>query len=123
MNVQILEKGGVPEYAVIPYADYEAMRKAAEELEDIAAYHQAKKKMENGDADFLPSDMVRQLCDGANPVAEWRKHRGLTQAKLSESVGVTQAAIAGIEKGGKQPSVALLRKLADALGVDMDDLA
>jgi len=123
MNVQILEKGGVPEYAVIPYADFEGLREAAESLNDLDAYHEAVKNMEAGNADFLPSDMVKRLCDGANPVVEWRKHRGMTQAKLGEAVGVTQASIAGIEKGKRDPSVKLLRKLADALGVDMDDLA
>ncbi len=123
MNVQILEKGGVPEYAVIPYADYKAMREAVEAFDDLEAYHQAVKSMDAGNADFLPSDMVKRLCDGANPVAEWRKHRGLTQATLADNVGVSQAAIAGIERGKREPSVALLRKLSDTLGVDMDDLA
>jgi len=123
MNVQILEKGGVPEYAVVPYADYEAMRDAAEMLADIAAFDRAKAELENGEDELLPVDMVKRLCDGANPVAEWRTHRGLTQAALAGQVGVSQAAISAIEQGKREPSVSLLRKLADALGVDMDDLA
>ncbi len=41
---------------------------------------------------------------------------------LAETVGVTQAIIAGIERGKRDPSVSLLRKMADVLGVDMDDL-
>ncbi len=122
MNVQILERGGMPEYAVIPYADYEAMRDAAEMLDDIAAYDKARAEMKNCEDEAIPFDMAMRLSDGANPVAEWRKHRGLTQATLAESVGVTQAAIAGIERGKREPSVGLLRKMADALGVDMDDL-
>jgi len=123
MKVQILERGGMPEYAVIPYADYEAMRDAAEMLDDIAAYDKAKAEMENCEDEAIPFDMAMRLSDGANPVAEWRKYRGLTQAALAESVGVTQAAIAGIEREKREPSVGLLRKMADALSLDMDDLA
>jgi DNA-binding XRE family transcriptional regulator len=44
----------------------------------------------------------------------------MAQAKLGETVGVTQASIAGIEKGKREPSVKLLRKLADALAVDSE---
>jgi len=122
MNVQILEKGGVPEYAVIPYADYQAMRKAAEALSDIDAYHRAVKELASGEDETMPFDMCERLCDGANPVAEWRKYRGLTQAQLAAKTDVSQAAIAAIEKGKREPSVGLLRKMADALTVDMDDL-
>lgn len=123
MSVQIIERGGVPEYAVVPYADFEVMRDAAEMLDDISAFDKAKAELESGADEAVPFDMAMRLCDGASPVAEWRKHRGLTQTTLAETVGVSQAAIAGIEGGKREPSVALLRKMADALGVDMDDLA
>ena len=82
----------------------------------------AKDELESGVDETIPFDMTMRLCNGANPVAEWRKHRGLTQAVLAEATGVSQAAIAGIERGRRAPSVALLRKTAAALGVDMDDL-
>jgi len=122
MNVQILKKGGEPEYAVIPYADYKVMREAAETLNDMDAYLRATKELANNEDETIPFDMCERLCNGDNPVAEWRKHRCLTQAQLAEKTNVSQAAIAAIEKGKRDPSVALLRKMADALGVDMDDL-
>jgi len=122
MSVQILERSGVPEYAVIPYADYEAMRDAAEMLNDVEAYHKAKAELDSEADEIVPFELTERLLAGANPVMEWRKYRGLTQAVLAERTGVTQAAIAGIEGGKREPSVALLIKLADALGVDMDDL-
>jgi len=123
MNVQIIERDNSPEYAIVPYADYLRLVNLAEDAEDIAAADKALAELKNGDDETIPFEMVKRLCDGANPVAEWRRHRGLTQAKLAGSVGVSQASVAGIESGKKNPSVALLRKLADALGVDMDDLA
>lgn len=48
--------------------------------------------------------------------------RGLTQAALAERAGVNRVTVAAIETGRKQGSVATLHKLADALGVAVDDL-
>ncbi len=122
MNVQIIEKQQQPEYAVIPYEEFLQLVRLAEDAADLDAANRAVLELENGEDETMPFDMVKRLCDGANHVAEWRKHRGLTQAALAGLVDVSQAAIAGIERGKRDPSVALLRKMADALGVDMDDL-
>jgi len=123
MNVQILEKDGTPEYAVIPYADFERLQEAAEMISDVESYQKAVYRMQSGDAEFLPADMVERLCEGSSPLKEWRKYRGLTQLELSKKVDVTQAAIASFEKNKREPSVKLLRKIADELDVDLDDLA
>ncbi len=124
MNVQILKKNGVPEYAVVPVVDFEKLVEDAEMLRDITAYDAAKKDITNGKADFIPADMVRRmLLEESNPIMEWRKHRGMTQASLAEKVGVQQAAIAQYEGGKREPAVKVLKKLAEALHVDLDDLA
>lgn len=49
--------------------------------------------------------------------------RGLTQVGLGEVSGVNRVQIADIEAGRKTGSVATLRKLSDALGIALDDLA
>jgi len=123
MNVQIIERQNQPEYAVLPYEEYVRLAGLAEDAEDLMAANKSMSELKAGADEAIPSEMVYRLCDGANPVAEWRKHRGMTQAVLAEIVGVSQAAVATIEKGKRAPSVSLLRKLADALGVDLDDLA
>jgi transcriptional regulator with XRE-family HTH domain len=53
---------------------------------------------------------------------EWRERRGLTQAELSQRSGTNPTTISRIEGGkrGAHPSTA--RKLAEALGVEIDDL-
>lgn len=55
-------------------------------------------------------------------VREHRTQMGLTQEELAEKVGVWQSFIGQIERGEKQPSVGVLVKLADALGVTTEDL-
>ena len=51
----------------------------------------------------------------------FRKDRNLTQTQLGEMVGVWFSAISNIERGESEPSLELAGKLADALGVTVDD--
>ena len=48
-----------------------------------------------------------------------RKSKGLTQRGLADILGVTKQTIANIEQDikGKEPSISLLNRLAEALGV------
>jgi transcriptional regulator with XRE-family HTH domain len=46
--------------------------------------------------------------------------RGLTQAQLAELVGPRQPSIARLEKGSSPPRVALLAKIAEALGAKIE---
>jgi len=49
----------------------------------------------------------------------WRK---LTQAQLAAKVGVHEMTISKLERGDRQPSLALLRRLARALKVKVGQL-
>lgn len=51
-----------------------------------------------------------------------RRDRSLTQEELSGRSGVHQTYLSGLEHGKRNPTVAVLEKLADALGVDIEDL-
>ncbi len=50
------------------------------------------------------------------------KAKGVSQAKLAEDVGVSQAFVSYMIKGYKQPSVTLLKRMAEYLGVTADEL-
>jgi DNA-binding XRE family transcriptional regulator len=45
-----------------------------------------------------------------------RKRASLTQAQLAERMGTTQSAVARLESGGRVPSIATLRRYAEATG-------
>src|SRR5574337_333901 len=51
----------------------------------------------------------------------WREQRGMTQWDLAEASGVGYASIARIETGRQDPTVGLLRKLAEALQIHITD--
>lgn len=57
--------------------------------------------------------------DLGNAVKELRKKRGLTQGNFCEKIGITQSYLSQVEKGHKEPSIDVLKKIADALGTPM----
>jgi len=118
MNHQIIKKSGKPEYAVLPYKEYEKLLQLAEDGEDINALIKAAK---NDDESF-PQSFVKELINSDQPLPVWRKYRGLSQQKLADMSGVTQAYIAQIETGKKEGGVKTLKKLANALSITLDDL-
>lgn len=56
-------------------------------------------------------------------IAGIRKFKGLTQAELAEKIGMTTRAIQNYESGNRIPKSAVLEKIAEGLGVTIDDLA
>ena len=60
---------------------------------------------------------ARLRFDLAQLVYDLRQQSGLTQAALAEKMGTTQSAIARLEGGGTNPTVELLHRLGNALGV------
>lgn len=55
-------------------------------------------------------------------IAAARKMEGLTQGGLAKRVGVSESTVANWENGKAEPSVFQAYKVADALGLGIDDL-
>jgi len=110
------------EMIAIPVEEYRHLRRAAEELVDLRAFDRAKDAMARGEDEQVPADVARRLIAGETPLRVWRDFRGLTQQALSLASGVNRVQIANIEAGTACGSVATLVKLADALGIAVDDL-
>ena len=111
------------EMITIPAAEYQALLGAATDLADLRAHDRAIAAIARGEEELVPEAVAKRLIAGENPLRVWREMRGLTQAALATASGVNRVQIANIESGAKTGSVATLRKLADALGVGLDDLA
>ena len=107
----------------IPREEYDRLCAAATDLADLQAYDRATAALAAGTEELIPADTVNRLLNGDNPLRVYRDLRGYTQAVLAARAGVNRVAVAEIETGRKQGSVATVRKLAAALGVTMDDLA
>ncbi|GAA1900819.1 helix-turn-helix transcriptional regulator [Arthrobacter gandavensis] len=66
--------------------------------------------------------MVPRKADFASPVRERRKRKRMTQAELSELVGVSRQTIIAVEQGDYAPSVYLALKIARALDGTVEEL-
>ncbi|MDE0436044.1 MAG: helix-turn-helix domain-containing protein [Bryobacterales bacterium] len=118
-QVQIIRKDGEPEYAVVPYREFERLYEASEMAEDVEAYDRAKA---TADIITVPGEVVHRLVDGENPVKVWREHRGLKQAELAERLDVSKGYLSQIESGKKDGTVNLYRKISRVLEVSLDEL-
>ena len=123
MSVQILETNGKPAFAVLPYAEYRALRELADDADDAAALLRFAKRYAKGEVETVPIEVVDRLLAGDSPLRVWREHRGMTAAQLAAAADVTPAHISKLESGKGEPSVALLKKLAKVLAVQLEELA
>jgi len=94
-------------------------RQETETLDDIRAYDAAKSRNE----EMFPSEIVDRLVAGESPIRVFREYRGLTQEQLATAAKIARAYLAEIESGRKQGSVAVLKAVAIALKLDLDDIA
>lgn len=61
--------------------------------------------------------------DLASQLKKWRKARNMTQQKLAEKAGISYVVISKIEQGvSREPTILSVVRLADALGVSLDEL-
>ena len=59
----------------------------------------------------------------ARRVRVWRELRGMRAVELAEAAHISRSYLFAIEGGQKQGSVDVLKSLAEALGVGLEDLA
>ncbi|MEY4211035.1 MAG: hypothetical protein RLZ92_1416 [Pseudomonadota bacterium] len=117
MSVQFIEQNGQRQYAVLPISDYASLLEKAEMLDDIHDYDEALVQ----DEEMIPASIVYRLMS-ENKTKVWREYRGMTQTELAEHCELAQATIAQIEGGKRTGSVEVLKKIAAALVIDLDDL-
>jgi DNA-binding XRE family transcriptional regulator len=121
MNVQIIEKDGRPEWAVIPYETFQRLVEEVEMLQDIRAFDEAKEALARGE-ELIPSEVTYAILDGEHPIRVWREYRGMTQRELAEAAGISVAYVSQIEAGKRKGSTEVLVKLSHALHVSLDDI-
>ena len=119
---QIIDTPEGGKLVVLPLAEYEKLRKAAQAVTDVAAYDTAKRRLKAGEDELVPAEIANRLLDGEHPLRVWRNHRGLTLAELAEAAGISSPYLSQIENGNREGTISTMRALADALGVDLDDL-
>ena len=68
------------------------------------------------DSDFKKEyEAIQPELDITRAILNARIREGLTQVELAEKSGISQADISRLEKGTRNPSIALLKRLAEAM--------
>jgi DNA-binding XRE family transcriptional regulator len=103
MNVQVINRDGEPEYAVLPWAQYQALLKAAGINPQGAVDNSVAKPA------LLSAHLseMRALREGLN----------LSLEALARTVGISPHYLEQIENGQREAGEPILRPLARALGI------
>ena len=122
MNVQIIEKNGKPEWAVIPFSDYKKLQEALEDAEDIKEIEENLEAIQEGKEITVPGEVTFAILDGISPIRAWREHRQLKMNELSKKAGISSAYLSQIENGKRNPTIDTLKAIAKQLKIDIDML-
>ena len=99
----IKDASGAIQYVVVPYADFLRLSSKAETA--------------------VPNEVVeRVIMDKLTPIRAWREHLGLTQSEVAARMEISQAALAQIEAPEARPRKSTLRRVAQALGIQLEQL-
>lgn len=105
-EIQILNLNGKPAFVVLPYGRWLEM--SGSEVKHT----------------YIPHEVVGyQIKEGFSLIAAWRRYLKMTQMELAVKVGITQPAIAQIEKPSAKPQLKTLEKIAAAMGIKVEQIS
>ncbi|WP_166359053.1 helix-turn-helix domain-containing protein [Pseudomonas akapageensis] len=107
MGIQVISRDGQPEYAVVPWAQYQALLRAAGQPE-----HSVSESSPTPSA--IPAATELPGLESLQPL---REAKGLAIESLARTVGISPSYLAMIESGERVPDAAIRRSLAWELGV------
>jgi DNA-binding XRE family transcriptional regulator len=99
-----------------------AFRDRMEELQDIRDFDETLARIREGKEEAIPAEFVYRMVRGENSIKVWREYREWTEKALAEAVGIDESHLAQIEAGEIDPSAKTVKRIAEALEVDVDDL-
>jgi len=117
MNVQIIEKNGQPEWAIIPYKEFELIQEAIEDAEDIRDIEENLKAIHEDKEIVIPGEITFAILDGGNPIRVWREYEKIKLNELAKKVGISASYLSQIENGKRNPTIDKLKLIAATLEV------
>ena len=121
MNAEVLTIKG-EKFAILPFDVWEKIQETLEDLQDIADAKEIEARIQRGEGEYFPAEVVNAILDGANPVKVYREYRNMTQAELAQKAGLSADMIKKIESGKSDGSLKSLKAIAAALNVDIEDI-
>lgn len=107
---------------VVPEGEFEQLLDAVEDAEDRAAVRRFEQRLAAGEEELIPAEYVYRMLDGENRVTVWREYRGLSGKELAKAANIAPSYLSNIESGKRDGTIGTMKKIAEALGVTIDDL-
>ncbi|MCZ7667949.1 MAG: helix-turn-helix domain-containing protein [Chloroflexi bacterium] len=105
---QIIISNGKPAFAVIPWDEYQ----------ELAQQYTVD------NSTWIPHEIVKATMLGeVSLIRAWREYFNLTQQELAQRAGISQPALARLEKNDAKPRAATLKKLAAAMDITVAQLS
>jgi DNA-binding XRE family transcriptional regulator len=79
-------------------------------------------RIDRGDEELIPADIVNSILDGKNPVKVWREYRGLTQQQLADAVEISKPYLSQIETGKRTGTTEVFAAIAKALDISLEQI-
>lgn len=106
---QTIEHGGQPAFVLVPWEEFNRIRPLLE--------------AEGARTTGIPQPVVEaHILRDVPPIKAWREHLGITQEELASRMGISQAAVAKLERPTSRPRATTLDKVAAALGINREQL-
>ena len=121
-EIQIIERDGKPEWAVLPYEEYLQLLDQSELLEDIRDFDATNAAIDRREEELIPAEVVYAILDGENPIKVLREYRELTQQQLADTAGISKPYLSQIETGKRMGTTEILSAIAKALDVSLDEV-
>lgn len=116
LAVPVETTAGIVDSVVVPRARFDEIEELLEDRAAEASFHRTR------DEESFPAEVAKRLMDGEPPVRVFRRYRAMKATELAAAAGISRGYLSEIETGGKPGSARVLRRIADALGVDLDNL-
>lgn len=121
-KVQIIRVATGEDLAVLPLAELERLRDAAEDAADIRGARAAEARIAAGKGEWIPHEVVKRLHSGENRIRVWREYRGFSSGALARAAKIAPSYLSLLESGKREGKVSTLGAIAKALRVSLDDL-
>lgn len=122
MKAQIIEKDGKPEWAVIPFSEYQRLYEALEDAEDVRDIENHLSGIREGTEIKVPGEITFAILDGISPIRAWREHKQIKMNELAKKVGISSAYLSQIENGKRNPTIDTLKAIATELDIEVEML-
>ncbi len=106
MDLQIITRDGEPEYAVLPWAQYQALLETA-----------GSRSQQSSPEPCATSVAAPLALPAFEQLRSLREAKGLTIERLARTVGISPSYLGLIESGEREPDAAIRRSLAWELGL------